>query len=309
MNTISVVICAYTEKRWNDLLGAIESIQKQTLPPQEVIVVIDHNPSLYDRTKKYFPNILVIENKYAAGSSGARNCGAEEANGEILAFIDDDAIASSTWLNNLVEGYQDPSVMGIGGQIIPLWEKARPSWFPEEFDWVVGCTYRGAPKTRMPVRNLILCNMSMKREKFNATGGFRTTIGHRGGAPNGDEETELCIRANQQWPQHKYIYEPTAVVFHHVPEFRTTVKYFFWRCFLEGNSKAILSGLVGANDSLSSEWKYTVQTLPLGIGRGIWDAISYLDPAGLARSGVIFLGLVATTWGYLRRKLFYKKAA
>ena len=306
MKTVSVVICAYSEKRWDNLVKAIESIQEQTLPAQEVIVVIDHNPSLFDQTKNSFPRIIVIENKYAAGSSGARNCGAERASGEILAFIDDDAVASSDWLNNLVSGYQDLSVMGIGGRIIPVWGKPRPRWFPDEFDWVVGCTYRGIPEIRMSVRNLILCNMSMRRENFQTIGGFRTNIGHRGGTPHGDEETELCIRAHQQWPQLKFIYEPTAVVFHHVPASRTTINYFFWRCFLEGNSKAMLSELVGANDGLSSEWKYTTQTLPAGVVRGIWDAISHLDPDGLARSGFIVTGLVATVWGYLRRKLFVK---
>lgn len=307
MKNISVIICAYTEKRWGNLVEAIESVQKQTLPPQEVIVVIDHNPSLYNQTRDFFPNINVIENKYVAGSSGARNCGAEEAHGEILAFIDDDAVASNDWLSHLVEGYQDSSVMGIGGRIIPKWERARPRWFPDEFDWVVGCTYRGTPEIRMPVRNLILCNMSIRRETFNAIGGFRTNIGHRGGAPNGDEETELCIRAHQQWPHLKFIYEPTAVVLHHVPEARATTKYFFWRCFLEGNSKAGLSELVGTNDSLSSERKYAIQTLPLGVLRGIWDTIIHLDLTGLARSGLILTGLATTTWGYLRRKMFAKR--
>ena len=52
MIDISVVICAYTEKRWQDLQAAIHSVKQQSLPPKEIIVVIDHNPSLAQLARK-----------------------------------------------------------------------------------------------------------------------------------------------------------------------------------------------------------------------------------------------------------------
>src|SRR6266567_6901037 len=68
---ISVIICAYTEDRWNDLVAAIESVQQQTLSPREIIVVIDHNPGLLERARQHASGV-VVENTGARGLSGAR---------------------------------------------------------------------------------------------------------------------------------------------------------------------------------------------------------------------------------------------
>ncbi|HLI56097.1 MAG TPA: glycosyltransferase, partial [Actinomycetota bacterium] len=45
----SVVVCAYTERRWDDLVAAVASLKAQTDPPFEIILSIDHNPELYAR--------------------------------------------------------------------------------------------------------------------------------------------------------------------------------------------------------------------------------------------------------------------
>ena len=88
---ISVIICAYTKERWDDLVAAVESVQKQTLPPGEMIVVIDHNPDLLERVRKHMSGVLAIENREAKGLSGARNSGATVAQRAVIAFLDDDA--------------------------------------------------------------------------------------------------------------------------------------------------------------------------------------------------------------------------
>ena len=91
--------------------------------------------------------------------------------------------------------------MGVGGLTLPVWKEPRPAWFPEEFDWVVGCTYRGMPESREPVRNLLGGNASFRREAFERSGGFQNGIGRSAGKrPLGCEETELCIRVSQQLP-------------------------------------------------------------------------------------------------------------
>src|SRR5258706_6939394 len=140
---ISVIICAYTEKRWHELVAAVESVQRQTLSSKEIVVVIDHNPALLRRVQENLLGVIAIENGGDKGLSGARNSGWSTALGEIVAFLDDDAIAEPDWLENLVERYADPDVVGAGGKIVPLWETSRPIWFPEEFNWVIGSTYRG----------------------------------------------------------------------------------------------------------------------------------------------------------------------
>jgi len=296
---ISVIVCAYTEARWNNLLDAVESLQKQTMPPLEIIVVIDHNPALFQRIPKDIKGVMVFENREAQGLSGARNTGIALAQGDLIAFMDEDATADSNWLESLYSAYADPFVMGVGGFISPLWLAGRPAWFPDEFNWVIGCTYRGVSEHSAQVRNLIGCNMSLRKEVFLGVGTFRSGIGRIGTLPFGCEETELCIRASQRFPDRKFVHEPSARVTHNVPASRGKFQYFCSRCYAEGLSKALVTHLVGGQDGLSSERTYTFKTLPAGIARGIWDAISFQDLTGFGRAGAILVGLALTTLGYL----------
>src|SRR2546421_2735340 len=95
---ISVIICAYTEERWDDLVAAVESVKQQTLPPKEIIVVIDHNPGLLKRVQEHLAGVFVVENSEAPGASGSRNSGLEVAKSQIIACLDDDAVATPDWL-------------------------------------------------------------------------------------------------------------------------------------------------------------------------------------------------------------------
>src|SRR6185312_4625824 len=142
---------------------------------------------------------------------------------------DDDATAEPDWLDQLAAGYADPRVCGVGGAIVPAWSVDRPHWFPAEFDWVVGCTYRGMPRVAGPIRNLIGANMSFRREIFDAVGGFRSGSGRGGTLPVGCEETEFCIRVLQRFPEAKLLYEPRARIFHQVPSHRGTWSYYVRR--------------------------------------------------------------------------------
>jgi GT2 family glycosyltransferase len=234
---ISVVICAHTEERWERLVGAVESLQSQSVLPCEILVVIDHNPALADRAYRRLPSVRVIENEQQRGISGARNSGIAAARGAIIAFLDDDAIAAPDWLEQLLAGYSSPNVLGVGGAIEPDWQGQRPRWFPPEFDWVVGCTYLGMPHEAAPVRNLIGCNMSFRREVFARIGGFSDQIGRVGVRPSGCDETELCIRLGQRLPHALLLYTPRARVQHYVPAVRARWAYFSARCLLEGRGR------------------------------------------------------------------------
>jgi len=94
-DAVSVVVCAYTLDRWDDLERVVASVAAQTLPPLETIVVIDNNEELERRAASAFddPRVRVVANVQSPGLSGARRTGAEHATGTILAFIDDDAVA------------------------------------------------------------------------------------------------------------------------------------------------------------------------------------------------------------------------
>ncbi len=295
---ISVVICAYTEARWADLLMAVDLVRCQNAPPREIIIVVDHNPALLARVREQSADAIVIENQEPRGLSGARNSGIAIAQGALIAFLDDDAIAEPNWVDKLADCCQNPRVLGAGTLIEPLWETGRPAWFPEEFYWVVGCTYRGLPHTQAPVRNLSGGSMCLRREVFEAVGGFRTGIGRISTRPLGCEETELCIRAGQHWPQKFFLYEPQIRVQHRIPASRARWAYFRARCYAEGQSKALVTRLVGRGAGLASERIYTLKTLPQGVVRGLADALFRHDGMGLARAGAIVAGLAFTTAGY-----------
>jgi hypothetical protein len=198
----------------------------------------------------------------------------------------------------LTQAFSDPLVLGTGGKLNPAWSGRRPAWLPDEFLWVVGCSYQGLPTATARVRNPIGGCMCFRREVFDAVGGFQSGIGRVDAIPLGCEETELCIRAGQHWPEGVFLYEPRARVHHHVAASRCQWRYFFRRCFAEGVSKALISGLVGATQSLSSERAYTLRTLPRGIVRGIGDTFLRADLMGLLRAGAIVTGLVTTAFGY-----------
>ncbi len=228
---ISVIICAYSEDRWDNLIAAVASVQQQTLPPGEIIVVVDHNPGLLKRVLDHIEGVVAVVNTEACGLSGARNSGIAAAKSQIIAFLDDDAVATPDWLMLLSEEFTDPQVLGSGGAVTPYWLSSEPAWLPEEFHWVVGCTYRGMPQTTKTIRNPLGANMSFRRNIFAVVGGFRSEIGRVGTQPVGCEETELCIRARQRWPQGVFLYRPQASVSHCIPGYRASWRYFCSRCY------------------------------------------------------------------------------
>ena len=299
---VSVIICAYTEQRWDELDKAVQQVGEQSPAPDEIILVIDHNPELLERAAQAFQGVQVIPNLETRGLSGARNSGVKAARGDILVFMDEDAWPEPGWLERLLDSYQDPQVLGAGGAIVPDWEGGRPAWFPEEFDWVVGCTYQGMPTHTRPVRNLIGANMSFRRAVFQETGGFKSGIGRVGRFPAGGEETEFSIRVRQQVPNGVFLYIPAARVRHRVPLSRSNRSYFISRCYAEGLSKALVTKMVGTRDGLGTERTYTLRTLPLGVLRGLWQAMRG-DLSGLQRSLAIVSGLLLTMAGYLMGKL------
>ncbi|MEE2031643.1 glycosyltransferase [Rhodococcus chondri] len=294
----SVVICAYTERRWEALSRAVESVRSQTHPAEEILVVIDHNEQLLALARNELRGVTVMPNLYEKGLSGARNTGATAATAEIVAFLDDDAAAEDDWLAALVDPYADPHVLGVGGLVVAEWATARPRWFPPEFDWVVGCSYRGLPTERARVRNMIGASMSLRRELVVDAGGFATGLGRIGTRPLGCEETELCIRLAENHPGGLHLHEPAARVRHSVPEERATWAYFRSRCYAEGLSKAAVSARTGNARALSSEQRYLTSTIPKGFARRLGE-VARGRFWGLAAALAMVVGVTTTMTGYL----------
>jgi cellulose synthase/poly-beta-1,6-N-acetylglucosamine synthase-like glycosyltransferase len=295
LTRFAVVICAHDSRRWTDLRAAVGAVERQTLPAEQVVVVVDGNDELLHLARGKLDGVDVVENSEHPGLGGARNSGIAAAAAPVVAFLDDDAVVTERWLELLSGPYADPEVAGVGGSIEPRWQTRRPPWFPPEFDWVVGCTFRGMPERTDEVRNLIGCNMSYRRDLLVELDGFR--LGY------GCDETELCIRLRQRWPQKRLVYVPEAAASHYVPDSRATFSRYLSRCFFEGGSKAVVSHFVGRERGLASEREHALRTLPRGVWEGLADLVREGDRSGPARSAAIVAGLAATVAGYAKGRL------
>jgi len=293
------VICAYDEARWTELRESVGSVDAQTSPPMEIIVCIDHNEELLRKCEASFGNrrsaeampLIVLANKYNGHLGAARNTAAEVASGAVLAFLDDDAVAAPDWLERLTAPYDDERVGAVGGAPLPVFQASRPRWFPHEFDWILGCAYRGLPLTRAPLAHLIGANMSARRSVLVDVGGFHT-----------DHQDDMDMSHRIAHAQHKVLYEPLAVVHHFVPTSRTTWRYFWRKCYFANRGKVEVFANMREAANLGAELAFVRRTLTTGVS----VEIRYLirgDLYGLARVGAMIAGIVLAGLGHLAGRL------
>lgn len=319
MSEVAVVVCTYSRARLQLLQETLASLKCQQGVEPEVIVVVDGSPELEAelRSDPFFSWVKVIPNTGPRGLSAARNSGIAANQAELVAFIDDDAVADPYWLQRQVEAFENPAVMVTGGAVLPKLAAHRPEWWPSEFDWVIGCSYPGQiddrhfPQDRdpagaqaepVPVRNVIGASMVFRRSALDAVGAFALGLGRVDKIPLGGEETEICIRVGKRFGPDSVVLVPASVVHHYVPAERLRVGYFFRRCYAEGLSKAVLSRLVRSTKSVSSEARYLVRTLPrAGIRHA--GALFRGDAAGVARAATLLAGTGVTGFGWLRGQL------
>ena len=295
---VSVVVCAYTERRWEQTRVAVESALSQHPEPVEVLLVIDHNADLAARARRELAEVTVLDSDGTPGLSGARNAGLRAATQPITAFLDDDAVARPGWLKSLVEPYRSSDVVATGGSVHPRWPGLRPQWLPPEFDWVVGCSYRGLPESVGPVRNPIGANMSLRTGLALEVGGFDAAVGRVGTRPGGCEETELAIRLTASRPGSAVFYVPAAAVDHHVGEERLKFGYFVRRCWHEGLSKAAVVRLAGASAGLERERRHVVVVIPAALLREL-RSFARGDAGAIKRLTATLAGLGMTAAGYV----------
>ncbi len=295
--TVSVVICAYTEDRWPLLVRSVASVHDQSRPPIEVIVCVDHNDTLLERCRlQWAPQgddgqipVVVIANKFEGRLGSARNSAAEVARGDVVAFLDDDAWAEPDWLERLVLPYCDESVVAVGGAPVPEFERARPSWFPPEFDWVFGCAYSGLPIEQAPVPRLIGANMSVRRSALAEIGGFHS---------DNHDDMDMCHRLKHLRPADKIIYEPAAQVHHFVPAVRTTWGYFWRRCFFVNRGKVEAFRQMEGAANRSADVGFVARALSRGVSRGLRQAVRG-DAWGAARTASIVAGVFLAGSGHI----------
>ncbi|MEU7902856.1 glycosyltransferase family 2 protein [Actinoplanes sp. NPDC049118] len=300
--SMTVVICCYTNQRWAEMRAACAAVRRQLAAGDELVVVVDHNDDLFRRAAGALTDARVLRSQGPRGLSAARNTGVRAATGDVVVFLDDDAEPRAGWLDGLREVFGEPDVAVAGTTVTPRWEGGTaPAWFPVEFGWVVGCSYRGQPTRRSEVRNPIGASMAVRRAVFAKAGGFSEAMGRVGTLPVGCEETEFCIRAARARPGDRVVLEPDAYVDHFVPVARQTVGYFVRRCYHEGRSKYAVAQLSGHRAAFATERRYVRAVLPAGVLRGVREGLR--QPYALLRSGAIVLGLAATVTGLVAGRM------
>jgi GT2 family glycosyltransferase len=304
--TISVVICCHDERRWEDIVEALVSIERQTHPALETVVVVDHNPSLFERLREAFPRFTLLQNDGPRGAASSKNTGALTAAGDVVAFLDDDAVAADDWLEEIGNAHRlDPTILGIGGWTEPDWARRQPAWFPVEYGWVVGASYRGLPVGGGQVRNVTGGNMSVDRHAFAEAGGFDVNLG-KVGARSEPEDTELCIRIGTTYPGRHWFFKPAARITHKVPLERESFRYFLTRCRYEGLGKAALTTIAGSRRGLASERSYALRVLSSGVAIRIREGVRSLDYRPFAQAAVLVIGLAATVAGFAEGRVIVK---
>jgi glycosyltransferase involved in cell wall biosynthesis len=250
---VSVVLCTHVTERYDALAEAAESVLQQSHDDVELVLVSDGSDAVYERMERDYgdrDDVVVHCHDRNRGLLESRNTGAELASGDVVAFIDDDAVAADDWLEKLVAAYERRDAIAVGGRMTPRWVAGKPGFLPEEFYWLVGVTHRGfAGDTDEPceVRNTNGSNISFRRDVFLDLGGFATDIGGR----KGDKqlqggETELCARMREAHGQGVW-YVPDAEVEHKVFDYRTDPLWLVKRAFWQGYSKRGMEEFVPAS--------------------------------------------------------------
>jgi glycosyltransferase involved in cell wall biosynthesis len=245
---LSVVFTAYTLERLKDIFELLDSIEAQSYPRIEVIFVAERSTVLLDRVQAYvrekkIPTTRLVYNHQKPGLAAARNLGIKEANGDIVAFVDDDVVLFPDWAEAMVKTYDSDSVIGITGPALPLWENESLSWLPEEFYWIVSCTAFAEWHALRPVRSAWGMNMSFRREAFDYCH-FSTDFGQTSGeqeawkaGPVDDAEFSINLRMKTG---KVILYNPQVRVQHKVYMYRLSNRFIRGQCYWQGFSKGLL---------------------------------------------------------------------
>lgn len=272
MPKISVIVCTYNRSEF--LPGCLQSLVEQALESDFFEVIIVNNNSTDNTieiashfTSKY-NNIRMIE-ELNQGLSHARNRGWQEAKGEYVAYIDDDALASSDWLYH-IKSFIDrqPTVLAFGGPYTSYSLVSAPDWFPADY----GSHSLGEEERPIVVGSEWISgtNMIFKKKLFYDIGGFNENLGMTGSNISYGEEINFFIKLNNR----KIIiyYVPTIVVKHLIAEYKMKLSwlllsaykvgrcynmtFYSERSFINCISNVIACLLVGINKYLNFEEKH-----------------------------------------------------
>lgn len=274
---ISAIICTHNREQY--LGAAIDSLLEQDFPEYEVVVVdnasSDHTREVVEARLPH-PRLKYVYEP-VTGLSVARNTGARESNSEIIAYLDDDAVANRGWLKVLWDAYQNNDKLAIaGGKVTLLWPESvtPPPWLSPGLAGCLGAYDLGDQVVNITQPGLTPrgLNYSIRRTFLEQMGGFDVNLGRVGKILLSNEELQMTQMAIQQGWQVAYL--PQALVAHNVAAERIKRSWFFRRGWWQGISEAYREQLAGRAVS--------AQLLKGGerIVRGLYKSVkNFGDPA------------------------------
>lgn len=218
----SVIVCTFNGGA--TLHACLESLQHLNDAEYEVLVVDDGSTEDMAAILRAFPTVRYLRQVHA-GLSAARNLGAAEANGEILAYLDDDCLADEDWLKHLERGFDEPAWVACGGPNIP--PKPR-----NKLEAIVACA-PGAPAhvllSDIEAEHLPGCNLAIRKTALLAIGGFREVYRTAG------DDVDVCWRLREAGGRLRFV--PGAMVWHHR---RHALRAYLRQQFGYGKAEALL---------------------------------------------------------------------
>lgn len=207
---VSVVVPAHG--RPETLRLALTSLVAQNCPTHqwEVIVVDDGSPQpLKEIVTQFMGEINVgVVRQEQGGPAKARNRGIREANADIIAFIDDDCVASRNWIVNIIHAFsENAEIDAIGGQVLPLCTNT----FVEQYMRDKQHLMEPARNCRGEIVSLATANAAIRRRVLLQLGGFDESF-----ARPGCEDTELIYRLQKEG--YRLLYSPDVLVRHAHPK-------------------------------------------------------------------------------------------
>ncbi|MCX6301001.1 MAG: glycosyltransferase [Bacteroidia bacterium] len=253
---ISAIISTYNRARF--LPGLFDSLKGQTLPPDQFEILIINNNSIDETeflSREFADNSEKINVRYFTetnqGLSYARNRGIKEAVHELVTFIDDDALPAEDFLEKTVLFFDEhPEAGAAGGKILLQFMDRKPDWYNRFLSPLLGYFNYG-DRTRLFKHNYFRgSNMTFRKLLFDTFEPFDTRLGRFGNVLTGGEEKELFYRLKNNGIQLWYIAD--AVVYHLVPEERTTVDFIREQAIGTGRGKRIQAQIEGTSSLIKT---------------------------------------------------------
>ncbi len=245
--TLAVVITSYSLERRQDICDVLASLARQDEPADEVLFVAEGPLELQRIIEAHAAALRLrgfrsLRNTKRQGLSAARNMAAEASNANLIAFLDDDAVAEPGWSAAVRAAFADDEmVIGITGPVQPLWVDDSANWLPVELYWLIGCTDFTGWNTRRQVRGVWGVNMAFRRRALELAGPFSTDAGYTAGArhqPWG-EDIEFSLRARRATGGTIW-FEPEMEVRHKVYPYRVSTRFASARARQVGASQRLV---------------------------------------------------------------------